>query len=216
MCTRPKGSAAITSIDYHAANRIAFWTGSGWTAAGSGVDGDVYALANHEGRLVAGGAFLNAGGAPASRIALWDGATWNALGSGVDSTVYALYSLHSRLYVGGDFTTAGGNPSFSMAQWDEFPEAVPEATAGAHDVLMRNPYAPGGVILLGMAPEIGTSAAIFDLEGGLVRRLPVAVSGAPLTWDGRNEAGTAVPSGRYFLRASTGTRSAARSFVLIR
>jgi hypothetical protein len=84
----------------------------------------VYALAVHEGELVAGGSFTTAGGAPALGVAAWDGATWRPLGGGIAGgdpigpAVYALRSWNGDLIAGGYFTTAGGAPASHIARWD--------------------------------------------------------------------------------------------------
>jgi hypothetical protein len=62
------------------ANYIAAWSGSSWSALGSGMDGEVYALTSYMGRLIAGGVFTTAGGVSASRIELGTvppGRRWN-------------------------------------------------------------------------------------------------------------------------------------------
>src|SRR5262249_10530797 len=70
------------------ANNIARWDGSAWQPLGSGTGGDapnygqVLALADYGGELVAGGYFTLAGGASAHYIARWDGAAWQPLGAG--------------------------------------------------------------------------------------------------------------------------------------
>src|SRR6185369_7124215 len=92
------------------ANFIARWNGSAWSALGSGVNFNVYAVALSGTDLYVGGSFTTAGGAPASRIAKWNGSAWSALGSGVNvaanlladhATVHALALSGSDLYVGG-------------------------------------------------------------------------------------------------------------------
>ncbi|MCI0539834.1 MAG: hypothetical protein L0Z50_31890, partial [Verrucomicrobiales bacterium] len=75
---------------------------------GSGLNGNVNALAVSGSDLFVGGWFTAAGGAPASRIAKWDGSVWSALGSGVGANVNALAASGTDLYVGGAFNTAGG------------------------------------------------------------------------------------------------------------
>ncbi len=72
-------------------------------------------------KLVAGGQFTSAGGAPANRIAMWDPATssWSALGSGMNSYVQALcVASNGDLIAGGGFWTAGGAPAGSIARWN--------------------------------------------------------------------------------------------------
>ena len=90
------------------ASDIAAWDGSAWQPLGSGMDGDVFALAGYNGELIAGGYFTTAGGASANNIARWDGSVWQPLGSGMDAYVLALAVYNGELIAGGNFTTAGG------------------------------------------------------------------------------------------------------------
>jgi hypothetical protein len=99
-----------------AANYIAKWDGSNWSALGSGMNGTVYALAASGNDLYAGGHFTTAGGNPADRIAKWDGSSWTALGSGINNVVAALAVSDSDLYAGGYFGTAGGKVSPYIAR----------------------------------------------------------------------------------------------------
>src|SRR5262245_55829018 len=110
-----------------AANHIARWDGSSWSALGSGMDGDVLAFAEYDdgggAALYAGGWFLTAGGAPANGVARCDGSSWSAVGSGIgDDGVDALAVYDdgggSALYASGSFTTAGGGAANSIARWD--------------------------------------------------------------------------------------------------
>ena len=81
-----------------AADNIARWNGSVWSALGPGVSGGsppvVWALAIFDDgsgpALVVGGSFDHAGGAPANSIARWDGSTWSTLGGGLTGPVRAL------------------------------------------------------------------------------------------------------------------------------
>ncbi|MFZ4656017.1 MAG: InlB B-repeat-containing protein, partial [Caldilineaceae bacterium] len=101
-----------------AANRIAKWDGSSWSSLGSGLNGDVAALAVSGSDLYVGGSFSTAGGVAANRIAKWDGSSWSSLGSGVRGTVFALAVSGSELYVGGSFDRAGNKaaPNIAKAQ----------------------------------------------------------------------------------------------------
>ena len=110
-----------------AANRIARWDGSAWSALGSGMGSDspmsiayVSALAvDGAGNLYAGGEFATAGGVAANRIAKWDGSAWSSLGSGIDGGVQALaFDGAGNLYAGGGFSTAGGVAANCIAKWD--------------------------------------------------------------------------------------------------
>jgi Ca2+-binding RTX toxin-like protein len=69
---------------------IAAWDGSNWSPVGSGLDGDVSALAWGGTDLYATGWFSTVGGVSANHIAAWDGRSWSALGSGLDGSVSAL------------------------------------------------------------------------------------------------------------------------------
>ena len=103
------------------ANRIAKWDGSAWSALGSGIDGEVYALAVSGTDLYAGGWFTAAGGVAANSIAKWDGSVWSALGSGMGGEypyVSALAVSGTDLYAGGGFTTAGGTAATNIAKWN--------------------------------------------------------------------------------------------------
>jgi hypothetical protein len=118
----------FTSAGGFAANGVARWDGSSWSALGSGVETypGVAALAVFDdGRgpaLYAGGDFTIAGGARVTGIARWDGSRWSALGSGVSGGVHALL-VHDdgsgpALYAGGSFTTAGGVAANRIARWN--------------------------------------------------------------------------------------------------
>jgi hypothetical protein len=103
-----------------AANNIARWNGSTWSAVGSGMDNTVSALTVlPNGDLVAGGFFTTAGAVAASRIARWDGSAWSSFGSGMNSGITALAVLpNGDLVASGGFTTAGGVAANSIARWN--------------------------------------------------------------------------------------------------
>ena len=106
-----------------AANNIAKWNGSAWSALGSGMNSYVYALASSGATLYAGGAFTMVGGVTANYIAAWNGSAWSALGPGLGVAedwpeVHALAISGTTLYAGGEFTTAGGVPAEYIAAWN--------------------------------------------------------------------------------------------------
>ncbi len=106
------------------ANYVAAWDGSTWSPLGSGLSGlssyepEVLALAVYDNKLIAGGAFTNAGGAGANCIAAWDGSAWSALGSGMDDWVQALTVYDNKLIAGGLFWEAGGVEANHIAVWN--------------------------------------------------------------------------------------------------
>jgi hypothetical protein len=89
-----------------------------WVSLGSGMNGDVNALAVSGTKLYAGGGFTTAGGVAATNIAKWDGSAWWALGSGLNGGISALAVIGTNLYAGGGFSTAGGVPASNIAKWD--------------------------------------------------------------------------------------------------
>jgi hypothetical protein len=123
----------FTTAGGSAANSIAQWDGSSWSAVGSGMNGTVLALAVSGSTLYAGGYFTTVGGSAANNIAQWNGSSWSALGSGMNYSVSALAVSGGTLYAGGDFTTAGTNVSAyaAMANLPGAPVSVAIITTNA-------------------------------------------------------------------------------------
>ena len=72
-----------------------------WSALGDGFDKSVWALAEHDGQVVAGGYFNHSGATALSSVALWDGAAWQPLGAGLPGVwVRSLASYGGDLYAG--------------------------------------------------------------------------------------------------------------------
>jgi hypothetical protein len=109
-----------------AAQSIAKWDGSTWSALGSGMESGVYALTVFDDgsgpALYAGGSFATAGGVFVNSIAKWDGSMWSPLGSGTESSIGALIVFDDgsgpALFVAGEFMTAGGVTGHNIAKWD--------------------------------------------------------------------------------------------------
>jgi len=116
------GPALIIGGDFasaggSAANRVARWNGSAWTALGTGLNGDVYALTVFDGTLIAGGGFTMAGGTAANRIARWNGSAWSALGTGMNNAVIALTVFDGSLIAGGGFTNFAYIARWNGSTW---------------------------------------------------------------------------------------------------
>ena len=80
-------------------------------------------------------------------------------------------------------------------------------------------FDPSGGLSVG-----GTEVSVFDIQGRLVRRLrgvPSSTERSPASlvrciWDGRDDRGRRLGSGRYWLRARAGARTAARPVLILR
>ena len=105
-----------------AANHIASWDGTSWSALGTGMNDNVLALTVYNNQLIAGGIFDTADGVPASGIASWNGTFWSALGTGVLSErttgVIALTGHNNSMIAGGIFDSAGSVEAKNIASWD--------------------------------------------------------------------------------------------------
>jgi len=108
----------FTTAGLVAANRIAKWDGTSWSALAGGVNKRVRTISIYDGRLIVGGDFDEADGVPMNYIAAWDGADWAALGSGVDAWVNALTVYDGELIAGGAFGFSGGSWVGRIAAWD--------------------------------------------------------------------------------------------------
>jgi hypothetical protein len=116
----------FTSIGGVAANRIAKWNGTAWSALGTGVDGWVYSMAVYNdgtgSALYALGSFSSAGGVSTHGPARWDGTSWSAVGTNTTLTGgYALAVFDdgsgSALYAACDGYAAGGWMR-NVCRWD--------------------------------------------------------------------------------------------------
>ena len=108
------------------AQKVASWNGSAWTGLGDGFGpglGIVYALAEYDSLLIAGGLRGGPPGAPQSCIGAWDGHSWRALGTGLErggfqiQQVRALAPFGTDLVAGGDFSLVGGVIGVCIATW---------------------------------------------------------------------------------------------------
>lgn len=95
--------------------------------------------------------------------------------------------------------------------------ATPALAAGT--LRFANPYRPGGTMRFGAGSGGRVRADLFDAGGRRVRTLADRVAAAGdlvLAWDGRDDAGTAVPPGVYFVRVTTAQVATRARLVLLR
>ena len=70
-----------------------------------------------DGKLIACGNFITAGGIGVNGIASWDGTEWLPMGSGMNASVQSVTAMDGRLIAVGTFTTAGGKSANHIAAW---------------------------------------------------------------------------------------------------
>ena len=168
-------------------NRVARLDGNAWSALGSGMDGNVWALTGFDDgsgdgpALYAGGYFSNAGRVRVNNIARWNGSSWSPLGSGIDNVAVvralAVFDDGSgdgpALYAGGYFEEAGGISANNIAKWDGSTwSPVASGVDGSVDALAVFDDGSGG------GPAL-YAAGGFTIAGG-VRANSVA------KWDGKS------------------------------
>ena len=96
-----------------------------WQSLGTGLNGDVRAIAvdKARGRIYYGGAFTTGNGVTLNGVGYWNGSTFVAMGgtpgvSGGAATVRALaIAPNGDVWVGGDFTAAGGSTTSGIAKF---------------------------------------------------------------------------------------------------
>lgn len=192
-----------------AANNVARWNGSSWSALGAGLASDegVSALLRHDDgngfRIYAGGRFtLGVQG----NIARWNGSAWSVVGNGVTGcwrTVHSLVQFNDELggglvlYAGGMFEVAGGMFASKIARWNGISWA-PLGAGITGNCTGDGVYALAPTHLLGTDPTPRLFVGgIFSIAGGHVVRNVAQWSGG--TWDaergGPNQEANAIAVG---------------------
>jgi len=118
---------------------------------------------------------------------------------------------------------------WTAAAMNDFPletgpgsSSVPSADQSIVTILGNhpNPFNPATTISYRLGKPTRTSLRIYDLSGRLVRSLIVgqeqSAGSYDFTWQGRNDAGQAVPSGTYLYRLDAGTHSQSRRLMLLK
>lgn len=82
-----------------------------------------------------------------------------------------------------------------------------------------NPFRDGTTLRWTLPSSGPLTIGVYDIAGRRVRSLITgsrAAGAGAITWNGRNEAGTRVPAGTYFVRAQSGGRSVTHKVILFR
>ncbi len=168
----------FTSAGGVPANNVAIWDGTSYAPLGSGVDGEVDALAVlPDGRLVAAGLFATAGGTTVNNIAVWDGTAWGPLGTGIGYQVWALATnpVTGELFAGGNFSTAGGVTANRVAKWNgsAWSSLGTGSANGVNNIVYSLSVLPNGDVIVGGS---------FLSAGGVFNRRSVARYGVDGNW----------------------------------
>ena len=119
---------------------------------------------------------------------------------------YSVLPVGSTIYIGGDFSIeehrdlAGLSDGTVTAVETQSPESPPSIRAAP------NPFRTDSALRFSLPQPEVAEVAIYDAAGRLVRRVYRGLleqGSHSLSWDGRNQIGTAVASGLYLMRVRT-------------
>ncbi len=141
------------------AGHIARWNGTTWAPIGTGLDGEVTALAEFGGGMVAGGSFSDG-------TKLWNGSGWQNMGDGLSAgskpaSILTLAVYHGALYAAGQLSGSGSTALSNIAYWDgatwQSPGGGVGETKDNDEVCALIPYA-GKLIAGGAFTTVGGGA----------------------------------------------------------
>lgn len=134
-----------------------------------------------------------------------NGSTWaSAAGSGADVTIRARVSTDTEL---------------SVMDPGESPPPSPLPADLRLEMAYPNPFNPTTTIEYSLHQPGEVALNVYDLKGALIRHLVKESQPAgthDVLWDGRNDAGSLVPSGVYFCRAEQGPLASSLKLVLLK
>ncbi len=113
----------FSSVQGVPAQGIAKWDDQtkSWRALGSGVNGQIYAIAINGNDVYVGGDFSMAGGSPARNVARWNGSTWSPLAAGLGQGTHIVRAItvhNGEIFIGGNFNIADGSPAEGIVRWN--------------------------------------------------------------------------------------------------
>lgn len=122
-------AGAFSSIDGQALNNIAIWDGAAWSALGTGVIGEVFALDVYHiygtSKLLVGGKFYLPGQPELQNLAEYDfnTATWKGLQTGdMEGTIHTVHynTGFPGVFIGGDFLKINGINHPYIGHWHPY------------------------------------------------------------------------------------------------
>ncbi|MEI7803152.1 MAG: hypothetical protein WCI97_10930, partial [Bacteroidota bacterium] len=127
---------------------IAKWTGSEFVQVGGGIGGYVNAMCVYNDKLIAAGAFENAGGLTCMNIAQWDGTSWAPIGFGIgqqsafDVNLFSVCAYNGKLYAGGLMDNGNDLKVWNGNNWSSVPNTFIDVSAMS--VFKNKLYVGGG------------------------------------------------------------------------
>lgn len=98
---------------------IAQWNGTQWSTIGNGVNGNIYAMAAYNNKILIGGDFTEVGGIKANRFAMWDGNKWDTLPNEfTNGSVNAIAIWNNEIYAGGNFNLNNNLSNNYLVKWN--------------------------------------------------------------------------------------------------
>jgi hypothetical protein len=128
-----------------------------WRALPGFAGGNVWALVEFNGDLIAGGAFRPGAGNPGERIARWDGSAWGPLGAGLNAKVGALAVYNGQLIAGGEFTAEQGGVAGTLSRVAAWNGTAWQPVGGGVDNTVTVLHVHAGKLYVG---------GIFEYAGG--------------------------------------------------
>ncbi len=202
------------------ASSIAAWDGARWsTLPGGTLSGRVWALADFDGDLIAGGSMQLATPRDTTLgIARFHDGAWRSMGGGLNGSVRALAVYGSALYAGGEFTDSQANVDGVLRRWT--------ADGGIADGFTPSLRASGDMSLRGavrvayfLPRPAQTRVRVCDVRGRVVATLDDGrrdTGQHTVEWDPRTQVGGPPASGVYSIVLSAEGRTWARRVVWMR
>lgn len=97
---------------------IVVWNDEGWQVVSNGLQGSVLKLISFQGKIYAGGAFMNNDSTNTLfSIAYYESDSWHSMGSGIAGVVSTMSVYNNQLFVGGAFSLVNGEEMFNLVKW---------------------------------------------------------------------------------------------------